>query len=139
MVILSIQLPCRSRSTPEVGPLVSKAEDPTAPLGNLFQGSVTQWKNCFLMFRQHLLCVMVCPFPLVLLLGTDGKSQASSCFHPYFRCSNRTPELELKHFLTKKKNLHATFSSKIFLRVLYPTRKIKTFVLLSFSHGFSDT
>lgn len=139
MVILSIQLPCRSRPTPEVGPLVSKAEDPTAPLGNLFQGSVTQWKNCFLMFRQHLLCVMVCPFPLVLLLGTDGKSQASSCFHPYFRCSNRTPELELKHFLTKKKNLHATFSSKIFLRVLYPTRKIKTFVLLSFSHGFSDT
>jgi len=44
---------------------ISREGDSTAPLGSLFQGSVTlSGKKFFLMFRQNFLCFSLCPLPL---------------------------------------------------------------------------
>ena len=53
------------------------------PLGSLFQCSVTlRVKKFFLMFRWNFLCFSFCLLPLVLSLGTTGKSLAPSSWHP---------------------------------------------------------
>jgi len=39
-------------------------------------------KNCFLMFRGNLLCLILCPLPPVMSLGTPEKSLAPSFFAP---------------------------------------------------------
>lgn len=45
--------------------------------------SSLQWKKCFLMFRRNLLFLSLCPLPVVLSLGTTGKSlAATSCTLP---------------------------------------------------------
>jgi len=58
---------------------ISREGDSTAPLGSLGQGSVTlRGKKFFLMFSWNFLCFSLCPLPLVLSLGTTGKSLATS-------------------------------------------------------------
>jgi len=58
---------------------ISREGDSTAPLGNLFQCSVTlRVKKFFLGFRWNFPGFSLCPFSLVLLLGTTGKSLAPS-------------------------------------------------------------
>ena len=48
-------------------------------LGSLSEGSVTlRVKKFFLVFSWSFLCFSLCPLPLVLLLGTTGKSLAPS-------------------------------------------------------------
>jgi len=67
----------------------------TSSLGNLCQCLVTlTMKKCFLVFRWNCLYISLCPLPLVLALGTTGKSLApSSSFHPfrYFYTLRRSP------------------------------------------------
>jgi len=41
------------------------------------EGDLT-WKKCFLMFGGNVLCVLLCPLPLVLSLGATEKSLAPS-------------------------------------------------------------
>jgi len=87
-----VQAPCSSRTTYSQLPRtvsrwllnISKEGDSTASLGNLCQCSVTA-KKCFLMFRGNLLCLSLCPLPLVLSLGATEKSLALSSLHPPFR------------------------------------------------------
>jgi len=56
---------------------ISREGDSTAPLGSLCQGSVTlRVKKFFLVFRRNFPCSSLCPLPLVLSLGTTGKSLA---------------------------------------------------------------
>ena len=58
---------------------ISREGDSTASLGSLGQGSVTlRGKKFFLGFSWSFLCFSLCPLPLVLLLGTTGKSLAPS-------------------------------------------------------------
>ena len=58
---------------------ISREGDSTASLGSLGQGSVTlRGKKFFLKFRRNFLCLSLCPLPLVLSLGTTGKSLAPS-------------------------------------------------------------
>jgi len=58
---------------------ISREEDSTTSLGSLFQGSVTlRGKKFFLLFSWSFLCFSLCPLPLVLSLGTTGKSLAPS-------------------------------------------------------------
>ena len=82
-----VQPPCRSRVT--YSRLhrtsyrqvfnISREGDSTTSLGSLFQCSVTlRGKKFFLMFRRNFLCFSLCPLPLVLSLGTTGKSLAPS-------------------------------------------------------------
>lgn len=53
-------------------------------LGNLCQCSVTlTGKNCFLMFRQGLLCFIWCPLLLFMSLNTAEKTLAP-CLYPSF-------------------------------------------------------
>ena len=60
--------------------------DPTASLGNPCQRSIIcTAQKCFLVFRGNLLCSNLRPLPLVLALGSIGKSLTSSSFHPVFR------------------------------------------------------
>jgi len=42
-------------------------------------------KTCFLMFRGNLLCLSLCPLPLVLSLGATAKSLVPSSLHHSFR------------------------------------------------------
>ena len=86
--------PCPSRVTQSRGHStaarqgwnISREGDSTAPLGSLGQGSVTlRGKKFFLGFRRNFLCFSLCPLPLVLSLGTTGKSLAPSSWHPPFR------------------------------------------------------
>jgi len=54
----------------QVGLNISREGDTTAPLGSLFQGSVTLTvKKFFLLFSQNVLCFSLCLLPLVLSLG----------------------------------------------------------------------
>ena len=65
---------------------ISREGDSTAPLGSLFQCSVTlRGKKFFLMFRRNFLWPSLCPLPLVLSLDTTEKSLAPSSWHPPFR------------------------------------------------------
>lgn len=49
--------------------------DSVDSLDNLFQCSITHTvMMCFLVFRWHLLCSSLCPWPLILLLGTTEES-----------------------------------------------------------------
>ena len=58
---------------------VSREGDSTASLGSLGQGSVTlRGKKFFLIFSWSFLCFSLCQLPLVLSLGTTGKSLAPS-------------------------------------------------------------
>ena len=74
---------------------ISREGDSTASLGSLGQGSVTlRGKKFFLVFRRNFLCFSLCPLPLVLLLGTTGKSLASSSCPPpcrYLEAFRRSP------------------------------------------------
>ena len=59
-----------------------KDGDSTTSQGTLCQGSVTPTvRKCFLMFKRNLLCLSLCPLPLVLSLGTAEKSLAPSSLH----------------------------------------------------------
>jgi len=54
---------------------ISREGDSTSSLGSLGQGSVTlRGKKFFFMFSWNFLCFSLCPLPLVLSLGTTGKS-----------------------------------------------------------------
>ena len=56
---------------------ISREGDSTTSLGSLGWGSVTlRGKKFFLGFSWSFLCLSLCPLPLVLLLGTTGKSLA---------------------------------------------------------------
>ena len=56
---------------------ISREGDSTASLGSLGQGSVTlRGKKFFLGFSWSFLYSSLCPLPLVLSLGTTGKSLA---------------------------------------------------------------
>lgn len=65
---------------------ISKCEESTAPMGNLFQCLVTGFVQskekkkfqCFLTFNGHFQCFSLCPGPLVLALGTTGKNLGPS-------------------------------------------------------------
>jgi len=58
---------------------ISREGESTASLGSLGQGSITlRVKKFFLMFRWSFLCFSLCLLPLVVLLGTTGKSLAPS-------------------------------------------------------------
>ena len=90
-----LQPPCSSRVTHSRLPRTmsrrllstSKDGDSTTSLGSLCQCSATLTvTECFLMFRGNLLCVSLCPLPLVLSLGTAGKSLAPSSSPPRCRC-----------------------------------------------------
>jgi len=79
--------PCPSRVTQSRGHStaarggwnISREGDSTASLGSLGQGSVTlRGKKFFLGFSWSFLCLSLCPLPLVLSLGTTGKSLAPS-------------------------------------------------------------
>ena len=79
--------PCPSRVTQSRGHStaarrgwnISRDGDSTASLGSLGQGSVTlRGKKFFLIFSWSFLCSSLCPLPLVLSLGTTGKSLAPS-------------------------------------------------------------
>ena len=74
---------------------ISREGDSTAPLGSLGQGSVTlRGKKFFLLFRRNFPGFSLCPLPLVLLLGTTGKSLAPSSWHPpcrYLEAFLRSP------------------------------------------------
>ena len=62
---------------------ISREEDSTTSLGSLGQGSVTlRVKKFFLMFSWNFLGFSLCPLPLVLSLGTTGKSLAPSSWPP---------------------------------------------------------
>jgi len=80
-----VQTPCQSRVTySRLHRIlsrwvlnISREGDSTISLGSLGQGSVTlREKKFFLMFRRNLLCLSLCPLPLVLSLGTTEKSLA---------------------------------------------------------------
>ena len=65
---------------------ISREVDSATSLGSLFLCSVTlRGKRFFLMFSWNFLCFILCPLPLVLLLGTTEKSFALSFWHPPFR------------------------------------------------------
>jgi len=94
--------PCRSRVThsrlhrtlSSRGWNISREGDSTALLGSLGQGSVTlRGKKFFLMFRRNFLCFSLCPLPLVLSLGTTGKSLAPSSFPSFWEERNPTPRI----------------------------------------------
>ena len=79
--------PCRSRVTQSRLHRTASRQvlnicregDSTTSLGSLGQGSITlRGKKFFLMFSWSFLCFSLCPLPLVLLLGTTGKSLAPS-------------------------------------------------------------
>jgi len=58
---------------------ISREGDSTASLGSLGQGSVTlRGKKFYLIFSWNFLGFSLCPLPLVLSLGTTGKSLAPS-------------------------------------------------------------
>jgi len=58
---------------------ISREGDCTASLDSLGQVSITlRLKKFFLMFSWNFLCFSLCPLPLVLSLGTTGKSLAPS-------------------------------------------------------------
>ena len=58
---------------------ISREGDSTASLGSLGQGSGTlRGKKFLLGFSWSFLCFSLCPLPLVLSLGTTGKSLAPS-------------------------------------------------------------
>ena len=64
---------------------ISKDGDSMISLGSLCHCSVTLTvKKLCLMFRQSLPYCSLCPLPLVLSLGTTGKSLAPSSLHPPF-------------------------------------------------------
>jgi len=80
--------PCQSRVTYSRlhrtlfrrGLSISREGDSTTSLGSLGQGSVTlRVKKFFLLFSWSFLCFSLCPLPLVLSLGTTGKSLAPHC------------------------------------------------------------
>ena len=61
---------------------ISREGDSAAPLGSLFQCSVTlKGKNFFLVFIWNFLCCSLCRLPLVLLLGTTENSLAPLSWH----------------------------------------------------------
>jgi len=69
---------------------ITKDGDSTTSLGNWCQCLVPLTvKRCFLMFRENFLCFSLCPFPLVLSLGTTEKSLAPSFLYPPFRGNYR--------------------------------------------------
>ena len=74
---------------------ISREGDSTASLGSLYQCSVIlRGKKFFLMFSWNFLCFSLCPLPLVLSLGTTGKSLAPSSWHPpcrYLEALVRSP------------------------------------------------
>lgn len=75
--------PPSSRRLPRIRWLlkISKENNTTASLGNLYLCSVThRLKKNFLIIRETILCFNLCPLPLVLLLGTTGKSLGSLLF-----------------------------------------------------------
>lgn len=54
-----------------------RERDSTASLGNPCQCTVTfTGKKCFLIFGGNLMCLILCPSPLILPLGTTDKSRA---------------------------------------------------------------
>ena len=78
---------------------ISREKDSTIPLGSPFQCSVTlRGKKFFLMFSWNFLCFNLCPLPLVLSLGTTGKSLAPSSWPPpcrYLEAFLRSPQPSL--------------------------------------------
>jgi len=64
-----------------VGLRSSNDGDSTTSLGNLCQDSGTLAVRSFLMFRGPLPCSSVCPWALVLALGSAGKGLAPSSWH----------------------------------------------------------
>lgn len=121
---LSGPTPCSSRATQSQLPSavskrllsMSKVGDSTTSLGTLCQSSVTlTGKKCFLMCRGNLLCSGLCPWPLVLPLGTTGKSQALSFSHFLILLSFLCSRLDSpsSHSLS----LHEKCSSPLFIRV----------------------
>lgn len=79
---------------------MSKVEDFSTSLGNLFQCSATLTlkKMCFLVFWRNLLCLSLCPSSLVLSSGTTEKT-GSIFFMPslqvFIYIDKITPELSL--------------------------------------------
>jgi len=67
---------------------ISRDGYPTTSLGNLsWCLSTLAVKVLFLMFKWNFLWFSLCPWPLVLSLGTTGKSAAlSSVHHPFGQC-----------------------------------------------------
>ena len=58
---------------------ISREQDSTTSLGSLLQCSITlRGKKFFLIFSWSFLGFILCPLPLVLSLGTTGKSLALS-------------------------------------------------------------
>jgi len=89
-----IQLSCKSRFTysrlhmitPRQVLNIPREGDSTAPLGSLFQCSITlRMKKFFLVFRWNFLCFSLCPLPFALSLGTTEKSLAPFSWHPPLR------------------------------------------------------
>lgn len=65
---------------------VSNERDLTISLDSLYQCSVTcTVKTMFLRFGGNLLCLVLCPLPLVLSLGTTKKNLALSSLLPHCR------------------------------------------------------
>lgn len=60
---------------------VSNVEDCTTCSESPCQGFVTSQGRCFLTCRENLLCSGLCPWPLVLPLGTTEESQVPSSLH----------------------------------------------------------
>ena len=89
-----VQPPCPSMATQSQLPrstsrqllTLSKDGKSTTSGVNLLQCSVTlREKKCFLMFRGNILCLSLCPVPLVLSLGSTRESLAPFSLHLPFR------------------------------------------------------
>lgn len=90
----SVQSPCSSRLTYSCLPRtmsiwlwnIPRSGDTTTTLNNLCQCLVSLTvKKLLLSLRGNLLCFTLCLLPLVLLLGTTGKTLPPSFLHPHFK------------------------------------------------------
>jgi len=96
----------------QAGLNISREGDSTAPLGSLCQGSVTlRGKKIFLMFSWNFLCFSLCPLPLVLSLGTTGKSLTPSSWHPPCRYLSAFLRSPLSLFFLLKTQVTSTWRS----------------------------
>jgi len=74
---------------------ISKWSDATNSRGNCASAVNHSIKNCFLVFKRNTLCSSLCILPLVITLGTTGKSLAPSPFYSFLRYLYKLNELSL--------------------------------------------
>lgn len=111
---------------------ISKKEDSTTFLGNLYQSSATLTVKCFsLCFWWHLLCFSLCPLPPVLSLDTTAKNLSLSSSLPllWYPYTLRRPALRLREL--------RLFSLETFL-ILVPLPSQWPFVGLPPSSSFTS-